>query len=85
MRMRRGNYIRPSMVNARMDCKGGTVHRVLAFDDFPILVHQNQVRNADMPEMHAEGIDPEMIRSFRISRGNVPGVIAIWLNLMEIV
>src|SRR5580692_834491 len=73
MRMRRGNYIRPVMVNARMDCKGGTVHRVLAFDNFPVLVHQDQVRDADMTEMHTEGIDPEMIRSLRIARGNVPG------------
>ena len=71
--MRRGNYIRPGMVNARMDRERGSVHRVLAFDNFPALVHQNQVRDADVTEMHTEGIDPEMFRSFRIARGNVPG------------
>ena len=73
MRMRRGNYVRPGMVNARMDRERGNVHRVLAFDDFAFSVHQDQVSDADMSEMHTEGIDPEMIRSFRISRGNVPG------------
>src|SRR5580704_11090425 len=73
MRMGRGNYIRPRMVNARMDRECGSVHRVLAFDNFPILVHKNQVRDSDVTEMHTEGIDPEMFRSFRIARGNVPG------------
>ena len=46
---------------------------MLAFDNFSVLVHQDQVRDADMTEMHTEGIDPEMIRSLRIARGNVPG------------
>src|SRR5215472_1110061 len=56
-----------------MDRERGNVDWVLAFDDFAFRVHQDQIGHADMPEMHTERIDPEVIRPLRIARRNVPG------------
>src|SRR5215471_13154686 len=56
-----------------MDRERGNVDWVLAFNDFAARVHQDQIGSADMPEMHAERIDPEVIRPLRIARRNVTG------------
>src|SRR6516164_1323029 len=55
-----------------MDSKCCNVNRMFAFNHFANSVHQNQVGDADTPEMHAEGIYPEMIGPFRIACRNVP-------------
>src|SRR5215472_4182337 len=72
MRVRCRDHIRPRVMNARMDGECGNVDRMVAFDDLAFLVYQDQVRHADVSEMQAERIDPEMIQPLRISRRNVP-------------
>src|SRR5215470_415838 len=56
-----------------MNRERGNVDRALAFHHFAFCIHQDQIRSADLPEMHAEWIDPKMIRPFRVTRGNVSG------------
>src|SRR5258708_34871748 len=46
---------------------------MLALDHFPRGVHQHQVRNPNLAEVHAKRIDPKMIRPLRVARGDVPG------------
>src|SRR6516164_2960532 len=60
VRMRRRDDIRTHMMDARMNRERGNIH-------------EDQVRSADLTEMHAEWIHPEMIGLFRISCRNMPG------------
>src|SRR5215469_1546525 len=71
--MRCGDHIRPCVMDARVDRERRNVDLLFTFNDFAFRVHQNQIGNADMPEMRAEGIDPEVIRPFRIARRDMPG------------
>ena len=71
MSVARGMDVRPGLVDFRVDGKRGRVDRLLAFDDLPVFVHEDQVRNADLREMLREGIQPEMIREDRIADGDV--------------
>src|SRR5215467_11424951 len=73
MRMGGGDAIGARRMDGRMDRKRGPVHRVFAFDHFALAVDQDQVRNADLTEIHSEGVDPEMVVLFGVARGNVPG------------
>lgn len=73
MGVRCGDYIGTGGVHAGMNGKGCSVHRVFSFDDFALMIHKNQIRRANLPEVHAEWVDPKMIELFRIARGDVPG------------
>src|SRR6267142_2589622 len=73
MRVRRRNHVRPHMVYARMYRKRRAIQRMLAFHYFAFRVDQHQIRNANLAEVHAKRIHPEMIRPLRIARRDVPG------------
>jgi hypothetical protein len=73
MRVRSGNHVRACRVYLRMNRERRSIYRMLALDDLALMVHQNQVGRADLPEVHPEGIHPKMIPSFRIACGDVPG------------
>src|SRR5215469_11464038 len=55
MRMRCRDDIGARVMDARMNRERGKIHRPVAFHDFALLIHEDQVRSADLPEMHAEG------------------------------
>src|SRR5712672_2332945 len=73
MRVRRRNHVRPHMVYARMYRKRRAIQRMLAFHYYALSVHQHQIRNANLAEVPAKRIHPEMIRPLRIARRDVPG------------
>jgi len=53
--------------------KRRAIQRMLAFHHFAFSVYQHQVRNANLAEVHAKRIHPEMIQPLRITRRDVPG------------
>ena len=73
MRMRRADHIRARVMHIGMNRKRRAIQRMLAFDHFAFRVHQHQVGNANLAEVHAKRIYPEMIQPLRIARGDVPG------------
>src|SRR5215467_1581424 len=71
MGMCRRDHIGTRVMDARMNRERCNVDWMLAFNHLADRVHQNQVRDSDTPKMHAKGIDPEVIRPFRIACRNV--------------
>src|SRR5437764_1291769 len=54
-------------VNLRVDCKCRSIDWHIAINDLALMVNQNQIRYANMAEVHAKGIYPEMVRALRVS------------------
>src|SRR5215472_10645805 len=73
MRVGGGDHIGAGGVNARMNSKSGEIHFRVAFDNLAGVIHQNQIGNANLAEVHTEGIHPETIEALRIARGDVAG------------
>src|SRR5579859_851028 len=48
------------------------VHFPLAFHDFALMIDEDEIRNANLAEMHTKRIHPEMIQPFGVARGDVP-------------
>ena len=68
-----GHDIGTCSVNLGVNRESRSVDRILPFYYLAMVVHQNQVRSADLAKMHAEGIDPEMIEMFGVAGGDVAG------------
>jgi len=60
-------------VHLAVDGEGGAVDGTVAFHHLALVVDQDQVRRADVPEVHAERVDPEVVGPLRIAGGDVPG------------
>src|SRR5580704_3792930 len=73
MGVRRGNHVRARSVYLRVNRKCRSIYRVVAFDDLAAMVHQNQVRRADLPEVHPERVHPEMVQPFGVAGRDVAG------------
>src|ERR1700726_1485186 len=73
MRVRSGNHVRACSVYLRVNRKRRSIYRMLALDDLAAMVHQNQIRRADLAEVHPERVHPEMVQSFRIAGRDVTG------------
>ena len=73
MRVRGGDHIRPGHVQAGVDGECGLIDGAVAFNDFPTLIDQHQVGDADMAEVHTKGIHPEMVLEFGIAGSDVAG------------
>ena len=73
MRVRRGNHVGARGVYLRVNRECRSIYRVVALDDLAAMVHQNQVRRADLPEMHPERVHPEMVQPFRVASRDVAG------------
>src|SRR6185437_3984472 len=52
---------------------GRRIGGAIAFDDFAAVVDQNQVRGADLREVHAERVHPEPIGALRVAHGDMAG------------
>src|SRR5258708_8899549 len=73
MRVRRGNHVSARSVYLRVNRECRSIYRAVALDDLAAMVHQNQVRRADLAEMHPERIYPEMVQPFRVAGRDVAG------------
>ena len=45
----------------------------VALDDLAVVVHEDEVGHADLPEVHAERVHPEVIGALGIAGGDVAG------------
>ncbi len=69
-----GGYdIRTGGVDLRVNGEGCAVDRILPFHHLAVVVYQNQIGDANLAEVHAERIDPEMIEVFGVAGGDVSG------------
>src|SRR5580704_3976964 len=73
MRVGGGNHIGTRDMDPRVDREGRGIHRILPLHHFATMIHENQVRGANLSEVHSEGIDPEMIGAFGIAGSDVSG------------
>ena len=71
--MRRGHDIGTGRVHLRVNDEGRRVHRPVALDDLTVIVHQDEVFDPNLLEVHAERIHPEVVEQFRIAGGDVTG------------
>ncbi len=68
-----GHDIRACGVDLRVNRECRSIHRILSFHHLASVIHQNQIGDANLAEMHAEGIDPKMIEPFRVAGRDVAG------------
>src|SRR5579864_7161702 len=71
MRVCGGNDIGTGRVHLRVNGKRGGIHRISAFHHLATMIDENQIRGANLSEMHAERVDPEVIPPLRITRGDM--------------
>ena len=65
------NHVRARRMHARVNCERRCIHRILSFHYVAAVIHENQIRGANLAEVHPEWIHPEMIQLLRIARGDV--------------
>ena len=63
----------PGRVHLRVDGECRLVHRQVALHDLAVVAHQQEVADADVPEVHAEGVHPEVVGELGITGGDVSG------------
>ncbi len=68
-----GHDIRSCRVDLGVDGEGGGVDRPVAVDHLPDLIDQEKVSDPDLLEVHAEWIDPEMVKMLGIPCRDVAG------------
>lgn len=56
--MARSMYIRPCLVDLRMDRKSRCVDRFVADHDLAIFVNQNEIAHADLREVPRQRVEP---------------------------
>src|SRR2546425_9657548 len=66
-----GDDVRTRRMHLGVDGKGRGIHGILAFHHLAAMIHQDQVRDADLAEVHPERIHPEVIPAFWIAGGDV--------------
>src|SRR5690348_15282632 len=73
MRVGRSDHTRARGMHAGVNGKSCGVHGIFALHHLAMLVHQYEVGGANLPEVHAEGIHPEMVGALRVAGGDVAG------------
>src|SRR4051812_31668946 len=71
MRVRGADHVGTGGVHLRMDGEGRLVQRAVTLDDRAVVAHQHQVAYADVAEVHAERVDPEVVGHLGIAGGDV--------------
>jgi len=69
----RRHGVGPRGVNPGMDRKGRAIDRPISFDHFALVVDQDQIGNANVPEVDTEGIYPETVGTLGVACGDVAG------------
>ena len=73
MRVSRGHNIGTRGMNLGVNREGSSVDWILPFHDLATIVHQNQIRRADLAKVNAKGIYPEVIEALRVTGCDVAG------------
>ena len=73
MRVRGADHVGAGGVHLRVDRERGLVQRPVALDDRAVVAHQQQVADADVAEVHAERVDPEVVGQLGVACGDVAG------------
>ena len=60
-------------VDLRVDHERRRVQRPVALDDLALVVHEEQVLDPDVLEVHAERVDPEVVGQLGVAGGDVAG------------
>ena len=68
-----GDDVGPRRVHGGVDGEGSRVDRTVALDDLAGVADEDQVRDPDVAEAHAEGVHPEVVGQFGVARRDVPG------------
>jgi hypothetical protein len=68
-----GDDVLAGGVDARVDGESGEIDFRAAFDDIASVIYENEIGSANLAEVHAKGIDPEMIEPLGIAGGDVAG------------
>ena len=71
--MGRGHDVGPGGMDLRVDDERRRVHRAPAFDDLALVVDEEEVGHPDVPEVHGEGVDPEVVGELGVAGGDVSG------------
>jgi hypothetical protein len=66
-----GDHVRARGVYARVNGEGGEIDFRMAFNDSASVIYKNKVGSANLAEVHAKRIHPEMIKPLGIARGDV--------------
>src|SRR3989442_3694525 len=66
-----GDDVRTRRMHVGVNRKGRGIQGILAFHHLAAMIHQDQVRDADLAEVHPERIHPEVIPAFWIAGGDV--------------
>jgi len=54
-----------------MDCEGGGIDRATALNHLAFVAHKHQIGRGDVGKMNTERVDPEPVRVFGVSDGDV--------------
>ena len=68
-----GHHVGAGRVDLGVDGEGGPVDRHVPLDHLALVVDQDEVGDPDVTEVHAEGIDPEVVEALGVAGGDVPG------------
>lgn len=66
MRVAGGVDIRPGLVDGTVDGEGRSVDGLAALRDPALLIDQDQIRHLDLAEVHAQRVQPEVIREYGV-------------------
>jgi hypothetical protein len=55
------DYVRACRMYPRVNRECRDVNGMVALDDFASMIYQNQIRDANLTEVHPKGINPEMV------------------------
>ena len=73
MGMGGGNHFGTRGMNSGMDRERSGIDRLIPLDHLALLINQDQVRNPNLSEVEAKGIDPETFRVFGVADGDMAG------------
>ncbi len=69
--MRRSDHIRACGVYLRVDGKRRSIDGMISFHNVAAMIYQNQIRRANLAEVHPEWVHPEVVELLRIARGDM--------------
>ena len=55
------------MVDRSVEDEPGVVDRVPTFDDLPVVIGEDEIREVDLGEMHGDRVGPIQVGEFRIT------------------
>ena len=78
-----GDHVGPGRVHLGVDGEGGPVDLAGALDNVAVLVDQQEVGHLDVPEVHGERVDPEVVGQLGVAGRDVAGHALVEAELGE--